>query len=111
VANGKDIRRYSADELREMVARGEDQTDWARVDSMTEEELERAIADDPDWRDVPRDWYKDAEAVRPTPKVAISIRLDADLLDFFRAQGRGWQTRINAVLRAYADAKRRSSAR
>jgi uncharacterized protein (DUF4415 family) len=98
VANGKDIRRYSADELREMVARGEDQTDWARVDSMTEEELERAIADDPDWRDVPRDWYKDAEAVRPTPKVAISIRLD-------------WQTRINAVLRAYADAKRRSSAR
>jgi uncharacterized protein (DUF4415 family) len=110
MTNGGNIKRYSADELRAMVARGESRTDWPRVDSMTEEELERAIAEDPDWRDVPRDWYKDAVPVRRTPKVAVSIRLDADLVEFFRAQGRGWQTRINAVLRAYADA-RRSSAR
>jgi uncharacterized protein (DUF4415 family) len=40
----------------------------------------------------------------PRPKVPVSIRLDADLVEFFRDQGRGWQTRINAVLRAYADA-------
>ena len=36
-------------------------------------------------------------------KQAISIKLDKDLLDFFKAQGRGYQTRINAVLRHYMD--------
>ncbi len=41
---------------------------------------------------------------RKTPeKQAISIKLDKDLLDFFKAQGRGYQTRINAVLRHYMD--------
>jgi uncharacterized protein (DUF4415 family) len=37
------------------------------------------------------------------PKAAISLRLDADVLDWFKAQGPGYQTRINAVLRAYKD--------
>jgi uncharacterized protein (DUF4415 family) len=37
-------------------------------------------------------------------KAAISLRLDADVLDWFRAQGSGYQTRINAVLRAYMEA-------
>jgi len=37
------------------------------------------------------------------PKSAISLRLDADVLDWFRSQGPGYQTRINAVLRAYKD--------
>ena len=49
------IVSYTADELREMVERGEDLTDWARVDAMTEAELEAAIASDPDWADIPRD--------------------------------------------------------
>ena len=37
-------------------------------------------------------------------KTSISLRLDADVLDWFKAQGRGYQTRINAVLRAFKDA-------
>jgi uncharacterized protein (DUF4415 family) len=37
-------------------------------------------------------------------KAAISLRLDADVLDWFRAQGAGYQTRINAILRAYKEA-------
>ena len=37
-------------------------------------------------------------------KAAISLRLDADVLDWFKAQGAGYQTRINAVLRAYMEA-------
>jgi uncharacterized protein (DUF4415 family) len=64
------------------------------------------MAADPDWRDVPRDWFLGAEAVMPRPKIPVSIRLDADLVDFFRGQGRGWQTKLNAVLRAYAEAVR-----
>lgn len=102
------IKRYSADDLHEMAARGEDRSDLARVNAMPEAELERAIAADPDWRDVPRDWYRGAEAVVPRPKVPVTIRLDADLVEYFRGQGRGWQTRMNAVLRAYADAVRKA---
>jgi uncharacterized protein (DUF4415 family) len=100
------IKRYSAEELRAMAARGETDTDWARVDAMTEDELEAAIAADPDWRDVPRDWYKNAIPVSPGPKQLLSLRLDPDVLAWFRAQGPGYQTRMNAVLRAYMRAVR-----
>jgi len=37
-----------------------------------------------------------------TPKVSTTVRLDADVLDYFRANGRGWQTRLNAALRKAA---------
>lgn len=106
MTNDKDIKSYSAEELLAMAARGESRTNLAHIDAQTEETLERAIAGDPDWRDVPRDWHRGAEAVMPRPKVPVSIRLDADLVEFFRKQGRGWQTKVNAVLRAYANARR-----
>ena len=93
-----------------MVERGEDRTDFARLDTLTDASLERAIADDPDWQGVPRDWHRGAEAAMPRPKVPVSIRLDADLVDFFRQQGRGWQTKVNAILRAYANARQNSKA-
>lgn len=107
----EDIRRYTADEIREMVRRGESRTDWARVEAMTEEELEQAIASDPDWADIPENWYEQAELVVPKPKVPVSIRLDADLIEYFRGTGRGWQTRVNAILRAYKEAKEHSASR
>ena len=40
------------------------------------------------------------------PKASISLRIDADVLEWFKAQGGGYQTRINAVLRAYREAAR-----
>lgn len=52
------------------------------------------------------DWSK-ARLVIPEPKTPVSIRLDPEVLAFFKAQGRGYQTRINAVLRAYMEAQRR----
>jgi len=38
------------------------------------------------------------------PKAAISLRIEQDVLEWFKAQGSGYQTRMNAVLRAYRDA-------
>ena len=107
----EDIRRYTADELRDMVQRGESRTDWARVGAMTEEDLKQAIASDPDWSDIPENWHEQAEAVMPKPKVPVSIRLDADVIEYFRGTGRGWQTRVNAILRAYKEAKGASAGR
>ncbi|CDN92495.1 BrnA antitoxin family protein [Agrobacterium tumefaciens] len=95
------IVRYSLDEIREKIAKGEDRTDWACVDAMTDQDIERATRDDPDWAgfdDI--DWSK-AEVVFPTAKQSISIRVDQDVVDFFKSTGKGYQTRMNAVLRHY----------
>jgi hypothetical protein len=59
------IVSYTAEELEQMRARGESKTDWARVDAMTEAELEAAIASDPDWADIPPDWYQHAKPHYP----------------------------------------------
>src|SRR3954465_11621235 len=78
-------------------------SDWARVDAMTDEELEASIANDPDWAEFKDLDWSDAVLVMPPKKKAISIRLDHDVLDHFRKQGAGYQRRINAVLRSYMD--------
>ena len=68
---------------------------------MTDEEIERTMRDDPDWAEfIDIDW-SNAEWVIPVTKKSISIRLDEDVIDFFKASGKGYQTRINAVLRHY----------
>ena len=86
-------------------------TDWARVDALTDAEIEAAIANDPDWaefKDI--DWSK-AVFVIPPKKKAISIRVDEDVLNYFKKQGIGYQRRINAVLRSFVEQKRKSPAR
>jgi uncharacterized protein (DUF4415 family) len=88
VKKAGDIVSYTAEELRAMIARGEDQTDWARVDAMTEAELEAAIASDPDWADIPRDWYRHAKPHYPEAmRKEVRLRLDPDLLAWFKRQG------------------------
>lgn len=106
--NKENIVRYTAKEIEEMIARGEDKTDWARVDAMTDEDIERAMRDDPDWQDfMDIDWSK-AVMVMPQKKKAVSIRLDEDIIDFFQQSGKGYQTRINAVLRHFVTEQKRS---
>jgi uncharacterized protein (DUF4415 family) len=80
-----------------------DMTDWARVDAMTEEELEAAIAADPD-SDPPVDWTK-ARLVLPDRKQSVHLRVDAEVLAWFRAQGKGYLTKMNAVLKTYYQAQ------
>lgn len=98
------IVRYTAEEIDEMIARGEDQTDWAKVDAMTEEELEASISADPDDIHEEIDWTKGFSGLPPFKK-HINIRVDADVLDWFKATGRGYQTRMNNVLRAYVESQ------
>lgn len=91
--NGNTVS-YTAEELREMIARGEDQTDWARVDAMTEEELEALIANDPDWADIPCDWHKHAKPHYPERmKKQVGLRLDPDLPAWFERRGQAGRRR------------------
>ena len=80
-------------------------TDWARFDAMTAEEVEASIANDPDWAEFKNIDWSDAVLVIPARKKAISIRVDEDVLDYFKSQGEGYQRRMNAVLRSYMQQK------
>ena len=81
-------------------------TDWEAFDALTDEDITKAMSEDPDWQyDMDIDWSK-ATLVIPQPKKAISIRLDADILEHLRGEGPGYQRRINAILRTYVEAQK-----
>jgi uncharacterized protein (DUF4415 family) len=75
---------------------------------MTDEEIRANIASDPDAApELDEKFWKNAKLVMPEKKIPTSVRLDRDVLFWFRSFGKGYQTRINAVLRAYMMAHRR----
>ena len=83
--NGKNTKRRS-------------RTDWRRVDALRDEDI--------DFSDIPKqraDFFARA-IIWPGPKKQITLRIDPDVLTFFRKQGRGYQTAINTVLRRYMEA-------
>ena len=80
-------------------------SDLDRVRRLTDEEIDAAIASDPDAAPVAdEEWFRNAVVGIPA-KVPTSIRVDGDVMEWFRSQGKGWQTRMNGVLRAYAKAQ------
>tara|TARA_R110002110_G_scaffold85682_1_gene222960 strand:+ start:657 stop:965 length:309 start_codon:yes stop_codon:yes gene_type:complete len=74
------------------------------VKALTEKQLQNAAASDPDAGTIPPDFWKDATIVMPSEKVKVGIRLDSDVVEWFKSTGKGYQTRINAVLKSYMDA-------
>lgn len=94
--------RYSARQIDAMRKKGRDRTDLERIDAMTPAEVEAlAVTDDGgnfDWAN--------AKVGFPGPKQQLTVRLDKDVIDWFRSQGSGYQTRMNAVLRSFVAAQR-----
>ena len=66
---------------------------------MTEPQIRRAAP--PELADLPENFWDDGELVTPVSKQAISLRVDEDVLDWFKEAGPRYQTRMNAVLRSY----------
>ncbi|HEX4293851.1 MAG TPA: BrnA antitoxin family protein [Rhizomicrobium sp.] len=62
---------------------------------------------DPDAQPTSKAFWKDAKVIWPQSKLLTSFRIDPDVLAWFKAQGKGYQTRMNAVLRAYVKAQTR----
>lgn len=83
-AKEKNIVCYS---LKRKPKRG--RTDVKRVLATTNEEIERDAAGDPDVALPQAGWFADARAVFPIAKMPVSIRIDADVLEFFRKSGPG----------------------
>jgi uncharacterized protein (DUF4415 family) len=75
-------------------------TDWKRIDSLRDEDI--------DYSDIPKqgaDFFAHA-IIWPGPKKQITLRIDPDVLTFFRKHGRGYQSTINAVLRKYMETRK-----
>lgn len=84
-------------------------TDWARVDALTDENIKRSMRHDPDWADHIDVNWAEADVVYPVTKKALSIRLHEDVINFFQAGDRGYQTRMNAVLRHFMLEKKKQN--
>ncbi len=101
--NEERITRVTLAQARKMKS----QTDWERVRALTDEDIDRAIAEDPDaapnWTE--EEWAR-ARVVFPQGKAPVTLRLDKDIIAWFKQRGRGYQTRINAVLRAFVEAQK-----
>lgn len=87
------MARYTLGEVEEARKRGEDLT---RPDA-------------PEAESLGKDFWKSARVVMPPGKTSVHLRLDRDVVEWFRARGKGHLTRMNAVLRAYVDAEKRSA--
>jgi uncharacterized protein (DUF4415 family) len=84
-------------------------TDWARVEALTGQELEKAIESDPDAAPMlDRKWFETARVVLPERKIPLALRVDRDVVQWFKLQGPRYQTRMNAVLRAYMEAHKKT---
>jgi uncharacterized protein (DUF4415 family) len=89
--NGKNTKRRS-------------RTDWKRVDALRDEDI--------DYSDIPKqgpEFFANT-ILWPGPKKQITLRIDPDVLTFFRKHGRGYQSTINAVLRKYMEARKEQTA-
>jgi uncharacterized protein (DUF4415 family) len=79
------------------------QTDWEHVDALDDADID--LSDVPE---IPPEMFARSvvrEGLKPAPrKSQVTLRIDGDVLAWFKKQGRGYQTRINALLRAYMEA-------
>ncbi len=99
-----DTVRYTAKQIKARIARGADRTNWDKIDAVTGAQLEASIrADVDDVRGEP-DWTQAIVGI-PAPKDHINIRIDHDVLQWFRSNGKGYQTLMNNVLRAFVQTR------
>ena len=74
-------------------------TNWRKLEAQTDSEIDTSEIPELD-----PDFFKSADLRMPSKKASITVRLDSDVLEWFRNQGKGYQTRMNAVLRTYMEA-------
>ena len=106
MAKKEHIVRFTDKELRAKLAQGEDQSDWKAASAMTGKQIEEAIAADEDEAGMHVDW-SNVTVELPRPKAVLNMRVDYEVLAYFRSEGKGYQKKINAVLRSYYDAQKK----
>ena len=100
----RSVLRYISEELEEKRRRGESKTDWERVRKIKDEK-----ADHTDSPELDDSFFQRAVVAMPVPKKPITIRIEPEVLEWFQSKGPRYQTRINAVLKAYVQARKKAS--
>jgi len=80
----------------------ESRTDWRKLATTADDRIDTS-----DIPELDEAFFREAKLRLPKSKQLISLRIDRGVLDWFKRQGKGYQTRINAVLRAYVHTHRR----
>ena len=79
-----------------------------RLAAMSDREINEAARADPDAQPTDLEFWKNAQVILPARKHPITLRIDKDVLAWFKAQGQRYQSRMNAVLRSYMQARRKA---
>ncbi len=88
--------------MRQTNTTKESRTNWQKLAALPENRVDTS-----DIPELGEDFFREAKLRLPKSKQLVSIRVDTDVLDWFKQQGKGYQTKINAILRAYVRAHRR----
>jgi len=102
MARKEHIVKYTDEELTNLVKKEGTLSNWEKAASMTKSEIEASVASDSDEAEMVMDWDNTTVEL-PQPKTVLNMRIDKDVLDFFRKTGKGYQSRINAILRSYVE--------
>lgn len=93
---------------RQASSRAKGHTDWKRIAGLSDAEIERMAAGDADNPATKKaDWAR-AFIGAPPLKTPVNAKFDVDVVEWFRSQGRGYQARMNAVLRHYMEVHRKA---
>jgi uncharacterized protein (DUF4415 family) len=96
------VVHYTTKELVAMRKSGKYSSNWSKSAAKTQADIKASIAADPDEANIVIDWSS-ARVETPQPKAVLNMRVDQDILAFFKKTGRGYQTKINAILRSYVE--------
>jgi len=88
--------------MKETSTSRESRTDWRKLAALADDKIDTS-----DIPELNEDFFRKAKLRLPKGKQLVSLRIDSDVLDWFKRQGKGYQTKMNAVLRAYVRAQRR----
>lgn len=79
------------------------------IDAVRKRGIDKTRPDAPRAESLGKDFWKSARVVLPPGKTSVHLRLDSDVVEFFKSLGKGHLTRMNAALRAYVEAQKRSA--
>ncbi|MGD0292589.1 MAG: BrnA antitoxin family protein [Terracidiphilus sp.] len=79
----------------------------SEIKAMREQGKDRTRADAPEAKSLGAEFWRSARVVMPSGKTSVHLRLDSDVVEWFKARGKGHLTRMNAVLRAYVETQNR----
>ena len=104
MARKEHIVKFTDEELISLTKQEGSLSNWGKAAGMTSAEIEASVALDLDEAGMVMDWESTALEL-PQPKAVLNMRVDKEILDYFRKTGKGYQSRINAVLRSYVERK------